>query len=89
MKFCRQQAEVIRNHENYHVRTIGQGEPRHRKYQRLELCGGQVYDVQVTKFPMQHQTVNTIRFAMPGLTEDLYMEHKEELSVTCYMLRMD
>jgi hypothetical protein len=41
-KLCRQQAEVIQNHEN--VRNIGQGEPRHKKYKRLKLGGGQAYD---------------------------------------------
>jgi hypothetical protein len=30
-KLCRKQAEVIRNHENEHVRCIGQGEARNRK----------------------------------------------------------
>jgi hypothetical protein len=30
-KLCRQQAEVIQNHENEHVLSIGQGEARHRK----------------------------------------------------------
>jgi hypothetical protein len=43
-KLCRQQAEVIQNHENKNVRNIGQGEPRHRKYKRLKLGGGQTYD---------------------------------------------
>jgi hypothetical protein len=43
-KLCTQQAEVIQNHENEHVRIIGQGEPRHRKYKRLKLGGGQAYD---------------------------------------------
>jgi hypothetical protein len=43
-KLCRQQAEVIQNHENEHVRGIGQGEVRHRKYKRLKLGGGQAYD---------------------------------------------
>jgi hypothetical protein len=43
-KLCRQQA-VIQNHENTHVRNIGKGEPRHRKYKRLELGGGQAYDL--------------------------------------------
>jgi hypothetical protein len=28
---CMQQAEVIVNHENEHVHSIGQGEARHRK----------------------------------------------------------
>jgi hypothetical protein len=43
-KSCRQQAEVIQNHENENVRCIGQGETRHRKYNMLKLCGGHVYD---------------------------------------------
>jgi hypothetical protein len=43
-KMCRQQAEVIQSHENEHVRSIGQGEARHRKYERLKLGGGQAYD---------------------------------------------
>jgi hypothetical protein len=41
---CKQQAEVMQNHENKHVRGIGQGEARHRKYRRLKLGGGQAYD---------------------------------------------
>jgi hypothetical protein len=40
---CRQQAEVIQNHENENVPYIGQGEARHRKYKRLKLGGGHVY----------------------------------------------
>jgi hypothetical protein len=43
-KLCRKQAEVIRNHENEHVRGIGQGEARHRKYKKLKVDGGQAYD---------------------------------------------
>jgi hypothetical protein len=43
-KLCRRQAEVILIHENPNVRAIGQGEPRHRKYKRLQLGGGQAYD---------------------------------------------
>jgi hypothetical protein len=43
-KLSRKQAEVIQNHENANVRNIGQGEPRHRKFKRLKLCGGQAYD---------------------------------------------
>jgi hypothetical protein len=43
-KLCRQQSEVIYNHENANVCNIGQGEPRHRKYKRLKLGGGQAYD---------------------------------------------
>jgi hypothetical protein len=43
-KLGRQQAEVIQNHENEHVRGIGQGQARHKKYKRLELGGGQAYD---------------------------------------------
>jgi hypothetical protein len=36
-QLCMQQAEVIQNHENEHVRGIGQGEARHRKYQGLKF----------------------------------------------------
>jgi hypothetical protein len=43
-KLCRQQAEVIQNHDNENVRNIGQGEARHRKCKRLKLGGGQAYD---------------------------------------------
>jgi hypothetical protein len=39
-KYCIQQTEVIQNHENEHVRGIGQGEVRHRKYKKLKLGGG-------------------------------------------------
>jgi hypothetical protein len=42
-KSCRQQAEVIQNHENKNVRYIRQGEARYRKYKRLKLGGGHVY----------------------------------------------
>jgi hypothetical protein len=43
-KSCRQQAEIIQNHENESVRYIGQGVAPHRKYKRLKLGGGHVYD---------------------------------------------
>jgi hypothetical protein len=43
-KLCRQQAEVIKNHENANVCNIEQDKPRHMKYKRLKLCGGQAYD---------------------------------------------
>jgi hypothetical protein len=43
-KLRRQQAEVIQNHENANVRDIGKCKPRHGKYKRLKLGGGQVYD---------------------------------------------
>jgi hypothetical protein len=43
-KLSRRQTEVIQNHEKAHVRSIGQGEARHRKYERLKLGDGQVYD---------------------------------------------
>jgi hypothetical protein len=43
-KLCRQQAEVIQNHDNVNVCTIGQIESRHRKYKRLKLFGGQAHN---------------------------------------------
>jgi hypothetical protein len=45
IKLCRQQAEVTQNHENEHVRGIGQGKARRIKYKRLKLGGGQAYDL--------------------------------------------
>jgi hypothetical protein len=40
-KLCRQQAEVIQNHEN--VGNIEQGEPGQRKCKRRKLGGSQAY----------------------------------------------
>jgi hypothetical protein len=42
-KLSRQQAEVIQNQKE-HVRSIGQGKARRRKYKRLKLRSGQTYD---------------------------------------------
>jgi hypothetical protein len=42
-KLCRQQAEVIKNHENEHVRSTGQGEARHTKCKRFKLGSSEVY----------------------------------------------
>jgi hypothetical protein len=72
-------AEVIQNHENEHVCSIRQGEARHGKYKRLKNGGGQAYDVQVCNLPLFHkiQKMDMIWFAKPGLTEDLYIVHKE------------
>jgi hypothetical protein len=44
IKLCRQQAEIVQNPENEHVRSIGQGKARHRTYKRLKLGGGQAYN---------------------------------------------
>jgi hypothetical protein len=43
-KLCRNQAEVIQNHDNENFRSIGNGETQHRKHKRLKLGGGQEYD---------------------------------------------
>jgi hypothetical protein len=43
-KSCRQQAEVIKNHENENVRYIGQGEAPHRKYKTPKLGCFHMYD---------------------------------------------
>jgi hypothetical protein len=42
-KLCRQQTEVIQNHENEHVRGVGQGEAIRREYgiKTRNLGGGQ------------------------------------------------
>jgi hypothetical protein len=44
MKLCRQHAEVIQNHENVNIHDIRKGEAQHRKYKKLKLGSGQVYD---------------------------------------------
>jgi hypothetical protein len=43
-KLCRQRAEMGQNHENEFIRSIGQGEARHREYKKPKLGGGQAYD---------------------------------------------
>jgi hypothetical protein len=42
-EICRKQANVIQNHNNENVRSIGNGVVRHRKHKRLKLSGGQMY----------------------------------------------
>jgi hypothetical protein len=43
-KLSRRQPEIIHNHENEIVHNIGHGETPHRKYKRLKLGGGHLYD---------------------------------------------
>jgi hypothetical protein len=47
-KLCRRQAEVILNHENPNVRTIGQGEARHRRHRGLNFAAVKPTTVQVS-----------------------------------------
>jgi hypothetical protein len=42
-KLRRLQAEVVQNHENEHVRSMGKGEARNRKYKKRKLSSGQGY----------------------------------------------
>jgi hypothetical protein len=52
-KSCRQQAEVIKNHENENVHYTGQGEARHRKYIRgFNLAAVMFTTVQVTSLSL-------------------------------------
>jgi hypothetical protein len=44
IKLCRQQAEVVRNHENEHVCSIGKPKPDTKKYNRLKLGNVEAYD---------------------------------------------
>jgi hypothetical protein len=46
--------------------------------------------IQVTKLPLYHKIskIDMICFAKPSLTDDLYILHKEELSMTFYMCSM-
>jgi hypothetical protein len=67
-KLCRQQTEVVHNHENANVRDIGKGDARHKKYKRLKLGRGQSCDR--SKWPGSTLTwatwVRTLS-AVPGL----------------------
>jgi hypothetical protein len=51
-KLCRKQAEAIENHENEHVRGIGQGEARHENIRGLNLAVVKPTTFQVTKLPL-------------------------------------
>jgi hypothetical protein len=43
-KLFRKKAEIIHNHENENVCNIEQSETPYRKYKRLKLYGGHMYD---------------------------------------------
>jgi hypothetical protein len=58
-KLCRQQAEVIQNHDNKYVRNIGQGEARHRKYKKFVTSIRGFYSVVV-----KHTTVQVTRLPL-------------------------
>jgi hypothetical protein len=62
-KFCRRQAEVIHNHENEHVRGIGQDEAV------IKLI-----TVQVTKLH-KIRKISMICYVKPVLREDLRLVH--------------
>jgi hypothetical protein len=47
-KLCRQEAEVVQNHENANVRSIEQGERRHRNKRGLNLAAVKHTTVQLT-----------------------------------------
>jgi hypothetical protein len=53
----------------------------------LNLAVVKLTTVQVTKLPLWHKIrkIDMICLAKHVLTEDLYIVHKEECSVTCYM----
>jgi hypothetical protein len=44
IKLCRQQAEVIQNHENANAYDNGKGKAQHRKCKRPKLGSSQAYD---------------------------------------------
>jgi hypothetical protein len=51
-KSCRQQAEVIKNHETENVHYTGQGKARHRKISGLNLAAVMCKTVQVTRLSL-------------------------------------
>jgi hypothetical protein len=65
---CRQQAEVIQNHENENVRYVGQGEARYRKYKRRNLAAVMCMIVQVTRLSLLCKLLLTrAKSAVPSL----------------------
>jgi hypothetical protein len=52
IKLCRQQAEVLQNHENANVRNIGQGEPPTGNIRGLNLVVVKLTTVQMTNLPL-------------------------------------
>jgi hypothetical protein len=62
-KLCRRQAEIIQNDENENVRNIRQGETPRRKYKRLKLGGGHLYNCSSV-------------FRLPWQIEQLLVGHK-------------
>jgi hypothetical protein len=44
LKFCRQQAVAIQNHENTNIRDIGKSETQRIKYKTLNFGRSQAYD---------------------------------------------
>jgi hypothetical protein len=52
IKLCRQQAEVIKNHDNENVRTIGQGDPDRGNIKGINLAAVKHTTVQVTRLPL-------------------------------------
>jgi hypothetical protein len=51
-KLCKQQAEVMQNHENGHVRIIGQAKPDIENIRGLNFVVVKLTIVQVTKLPL-------------------------------------
>jgi hypothetical protein len=51
-KLRRQQAEATQDYKSSNVRNIGQGEPRHKKYQVLSHGCVKLMAVQVNKLPL-------------------------------------
>jgi hypothetical protein len=49
IKLCRQQAEVVQNHENEHVCSIGKAKPDTKNIRGLNLAMAKLMTVQVTK----------------------------------------
>jgi hypothetical protein len=43
-KLCRQQSEVVQNHDKENVRNIRQGEAGHKMYKGFKHGGGKAYD---------------------------------------------
>jgi hypothetical protein len=75
-KLCREQADVIQNYENEHVRSVEQGEAGIKIVRGLNFGVAKLTTVEVIKLPLYHNVRKLAMtcFAKPILTEDLYID---------------
>jgi hypothetical protein len=83
-KLCRQLPEVIQNPDNVHVRSIGQGEERRRKYKRTKIGGGQAHG-RSSAFVEQNTSDRHDLLCKAWTDRGLVYSAKARIFKTCYM----